>query len=114
MLDIFPFLRLNGKTAEEQIKELESYLIQFKEILEFSLGNITEENLSPELFKKLGSTSTVDSNGENVMSHTSAKILTVAEVCNSKEFKEAIDKEKIRSLLFSINFENGHLEYTSV
>lgn len=53
MLDIFPFLRLEGKTSEEKIEEIAKYLIQFKESLEYELTNITEEKLSPELRKKL-------------------------------------------------------------
>lgn len=53
MMDIFPFLRLEGKTSEEKIEEITKYLIQFKESLEYELTNITEEKLSPELRKKL-------------------------------------------------------------
>ena len=53
MADIFPFPITRGNTPEEQIKELTNYLVQFKEILEFTLDNITIDNLSPELVKKL-------------------------------------------------------------
>lgn len=53
MYDLLPFPRLPDGTPEEQIKELYSYLIQFKETLEFALTNINQENLSPEFLAKI-------------------------------------------------------------
>ena len=53
MLDLLPFPIVKGDTPEKQISELVSYLIQFKETLEFALMNISTENLSPELVNKL-------------------------------------------------------------
>lgn len=53
MVDLFPFPMLRGKTPDEQISEIVDYLIQFKETLEFALTNISTDNLSPELQKKL-------------------------------------------------------------
>lgn len=53
MVDMLPFPRTSGNTPEKQIEEIISYLVQFKETLEFALMNISEENLSPELRKKL-------------------------------------------------------------
>ena len=53
MLDMLPFLTLRETTTEGQIKEIAEYLAQFKEQLEFILSNITEQNLSPSLSKKL-------------------------------------------------------------
>lgn len=111
MLDMFPFLRMNGNTADEKVSEIENYLIQFKEILEFALGNITEENLSPELIKKLNGAGANITNKEEELSQISAKSLTIADVCNSQSFKDAILKESIKNVSFNINFENGHLEY---
>ena len=53
MVDMFPFPRVTGNTPDEKISELLSYLIQFKEALEFALMNISTENLSPDLVNKL-------------------------------------------------------------
>ena len=111
MLDMFPFLRTNGNTTEEKVSEIENYLIQFKEILEFALGNITEENLSPELIKKLNGTGANISSKEEELSQMSTKALSITDICNSQSFKDAILKESIKSVSFNINFENGHLEY---
>lgn len=55
MMVELPYPRLVGATAEEQMKELLSYLIQLNEALEFVLMNISMENLSPELINKLNS-----------------------------------------------------------
>ena len=49
MMDIFPFPRVTGETAEEQIASLISYITQLKESLEFALMNISAENLSTDL-----------------------------------------------------------------
>ena len=53
MFDIFDYPNITSKKAEEQIKELQDYLVQFKETLEFALVNIGDENLSAELRAKL-------------------------------------------------------------
>ena len=55
MYDLLPFPKIVGKTAEEQVVEINSYLIQLKETLEFTLTNISSENLSKELKTKLDS-----------------------------------------------------------
>lgn len=53
MIDMFPYLKISGNTPEEQIKDIEEYLIHFKESLEFAITNISTENLSAELQKRL-------------------------------------------------------------
>ena len=53
MVDMFPFPRITGDTPNQKIAELISYLVQFKETLEFALMNISFENLSPDLISKL-------------------------------------------------------------
>lgn len=50
---MLPFLRITGNTPEKQIAEITEYLTQFKETLEFILSNISLENLSPELVRRL-------------------------------------------------------------
>lgn len=53
MMDMFPFPRITGNTPDEKIDSLLNYLIQFKETLEYALKDISMDNLSPELTKKL-------------------------------------------------------------
>lgn len=53
MYDMLPFLRITGNTPEKQIAEITEYLTQFKETLEFILSNISLENLSSELTRRL-------------------------------------------------------------
>ena len=53
MIDMFPYLKISGNTPEEQIKDIEEYLIHFKESLEFAITNISTENLSSDLQKRL-------------------------------------------------------------
>ena len=53
MMDMFPFPRVTGETAEEQIASLVSYITQFKETLEFALMNISEDNLSADLMGRI-------------------------------------------------------------
>ena len=110
MLDIFPFPDIKEGKPEKQVADLVSYLIQFKEILEFALTNISEENLSPTLISKLNQLGiSIDESVE--VAQSSAKSLTVSDVVNSDIFKLAIKTEKIKDLLFNVNFETGHLDY---
>jgi hypothetical protein len=53
MMDMFPFPRVTGETAEEQISSLVSYITQLKETLEFALMNISEDNLSADLMGRI-------------------------------------------------------------
>lgn len=53
MYDKLPFPRITSTNAEEQVKELVDYMIQFKEALEFELTSIVEEN--EKLKQKLNS-----------------------------------------------------------
>lgn len=78
MYDILPFLRLTGGTPEEKIKEIADYLNQLKEALEFTLTNISADNLSPELTRKLDAISTaigqIKTEREEEISQISRKI----------------------------------------
>lgn len=53
MFDMLPFPNISGKTVEEQASQINNYLIQLKESLEFVLTNISTDNLSQELIDKL-------------------------------------------------------------
>lgn len=117
MVDIFPFPSTHGNTPEEQIKELVNYLIQFKEILEFTLDNISTDNLSPELVNKLND---LGANIEQTIAERESELaqistkeinLTVDDVCDSPRFKQSI-KDEVSKIAFTVNFDNGHLEYS--
>jgi hypothetical protein len=114
MVDILPFPRISGDTPEKQIAELTSYLIQFKETLEFALMNISTDNFSAELIEKLNSLGadieTSNKNREEELAQVSVKSLTVSDVCNSDVFKASVQSE-ISSITFSVNFTTGNLDY---
>ena len=118
MVDMLPFPRVIGDTSEKQIAELIDYLIQFKETLEFALTNISTENLSPDLVKKLNELGAdikkSNEDRENEIAQVSNfSSITVSDVCNSELFKNKID-ERISGLTFSVNFDTGNLEYDIV
>lgn len=115
MMDMLPFLRTIGGTPEEQIAEISNYLIQFKETLEFILMNISTENLSPELIKKLNELGAdikkSDTDREEAIAQLSKNnVLSIYDVINSELFKSEITKS-ISNIKFTINFDNGYLEY---
>ena len=115
MYDMLPFPSITAKTPEEQIAELTSYLIQFKETLEFLLANISVENLSQELVQELndlgaGIASNVEEQ-ENQLSQIASKTITVSDVINSEAYKASV-KSEVSKTKFSVNFETGELEYT--
>ena len=99
MFDVLPFPRIMGDTPEKQINEILSYLIQFKETLEFALDNITEENLSPDLV------ALINGLGANVSGNSTDKEAEFAQL------KDTVRNE-ISRLKFSVNFDTGCLEYT--
>jgi hypothetical protein len=115
MMDIFSFPRTLGKTPAEQIAELVSYLIQFKETLEFTLMNISTDNLSPDLVKMLNDMgANIEQSNENraeeVAQLSNNTTLTIADVCNSQMFQNAV-KGEVANVKYNVNFETGHLEY---
>lgn len=90
MYDILPFPNITATNAEEQVAQINNYLIQFKETLEFVLMNISVENLSPELKKELialGANIEINNAEHNEqMQQIASKTLTVSDVINSAEF----------------------------
>lgn len=111
MQDIFPFPRVTGSTSEQQIASLVDYLIQFKETLEFALGNITIENLSPELINKLNELGAdIQKNKddkEEEFAQLTGSTLTISDVVTSNQFKEAVKGQ----VAIKVNYDTGHLEY---
>lgn len=116
MVDIFPFPGITEKTPEKQIGEIVNYLIQFKETLEFAITNISTENLSEELVRKLNELGAdIEKNKDDrkeEIAQISNKSLTVSDVCNSEIFKAAVKSESIKNVKFNVNLATGHLEYS--
>ena len=116
MFDILPFPNITGKTTEEQLAQMNNYLVQFKETLEFILMNISTDNLSKELVDKLNSLGAdIEKSNEareDQIQQVNNKALTVSDVINSPAFEAALDA-KMSTFTLSVNFETGNLEYTS-
>lgn len=114
MYDLLPFPSIMEKTPEKQIIELTSYLIQFKESLEFILTNIGAENLSPELMAQLQNLGTASGGSTSVMqeefTQLASRSLTISDVVNSELFENSV-KDISADIKFTINFETGNLEY---
>jgi hypothetical protein len=93
MYDILPFPQITATDAKEQVAQINNYLIQLKESLEFILTNISADNLSPELVKELRSIGAeVKTTQEEQMDATqqiAQKIITVPDVVHSQIFKDA-------------------------
>ena len=115
MVDMFPFPSVTEGTPEKQIAELLNYLIQFKETLEFALTNISSENLSPDLIKKLNELGTnieeSNTNREEELIQISNNSVTISDVINSELFKMGV-KSEIGKITFNVNYDTGHLEFT--
>lgn len=117
MMDLFPFPRTSGSSTEEKVEDIFNYLIQFKETLEFALMNISTENLSPDLINKLNGLGAdikkSNEDRESEISQVSHNTLTIGDVCNSELVKDTIADEIGKHVTISVNFETGHLEYTT-
>lgn len=123
MQDMLPFPNINSKDTEEQIFQINNYLIQFKETLEFILTNISTDNLSQDLVNQLNSLGadiekTIESQ-EDQLQQVSSKVVTVSDVINSSAFDVTVKaetarvtKEELKNLKFSVNYNTGNLEYT--
>lgn len=115
MYDMLPFPNINGVTTEEIVFQINTYLTQFKETLEFILNDISVENLSPELVTKLNDLGanvekTTEEN-QDQLSQMSNKMLTTSDIVNSPSFQVALNT-KIGNIKFNVNFNTGNLEYT--
>lgn len=91
MYDMLPFPNITATDAKEQVAQINNYLIQFKETLEFILTNISADNLSKDLLDKLNSlgadiekTNTIR---EEEMQQVSNKTISVSDVINSSMFQ---------------------------
>lgn len=105
MYDMLPFPNITATTVEEQAAQINNYLIQFKETLEFILTNISTENLSHELVDKLNSfgaeiEKTTEEATEQIQ-QVSNKAITVSDVINSGAFNAALDSAIPKQYLVS-------------
>lgn len=110
MFDMLPFPDVSGNTPEEQIVNINNYLIQFKETLEFMLTNISTDNLSKDLVDKLNTLGAdiekTNEEKDDQLSQVVSQAVTVSDVINSPAFKMALE-----NIVFSVNFATGELEY---
>lgn len=94
MIDALPFPHITAKDTQEQIKQINDYLVYFKESLEFILMNISADNLSSDLVDKLNrfdsEIETLKIVEENVIQQVSNKTITALEVIESEEYKASI------------------------
>lgn len=115
MYDMLPFPNFNAKTTEEKVVQVNNYLIQFKETLEFILTNISSENLSQDLVDRLNRLGAeIEKNvkdRDDQMEQVASKSLTVSDVINSAAFSLAV-KSEITDVNFTVDFDTGNLEYT--
>ena len=116
MYDILPFPNITATDAKEQVAQINNYLIQFKETLEFILTNISADNLSPELLdeiRKLGAD--VKTSKEEQMDATqqmtqqiTQKLIGVSDVVESDVFKDAtISGVKVNGELLKKDFQGN-------
>lgn len=105
MYDMLPFPNITARNTEEQVAQINNYLIQFKESLEFILTNISTENLSQDLIAQLNTLGAdiVKSNEDRAdqIQQMSNKTLTVSDVINSIAFKLALDNVTPKQYLVS-------------
>ena len=113
MYDVLPYPNITGNTLEEKLLQINNYLIQFKETLEFILGDIGIDNLSQEVIDRLNGLSTNESTAvaSDEIQQIASKTLSVSDVVNSELFKSAV-KGEISKIEFSVNYDTGYLEYT--
>lgn len=117
--DMLPFPHITATKPEEQVSQINNYLIQFKETLEFILTNISYENLSPEfnaMLTELGADIKAKTEEQSdQIQQVASKSLTISDVINSAPFKSALKsvEEKIpKTYLASVVEEVGETTTT--
>lgn len=106
MYDMLPFPNIMAKNTEEQIFQINNYIIQFKETLEFILTNISVENLSQDLIEKLNTLGadiekSIEDRDDQIQ-QVSNNALSVSDVINSPAFSMALDGAKPKKYLVSV------------
>ena len=96
MYDLLPFPNITATNAEELVFQINNYLMQFKETLEFVLTNISTENLSSDLISKLNNLGAEIEKSKEETSEQIGQIsgggssLTISDVINSNAFKQEL------------------------
>lgn len=95
MFDILPFPNITGETQGEQLQQINNYLIQLKESLEFILTSISADNLSSEFRSQLASLgadiNTNKTEQDVVNQQIINRSLTVDDVISSSGFTNIIE-----------------------
>jgi hypothetical protein len=117
MYDMLPFPHIEASSIEEQSAQINNYLVQFKETLEFILMNISVDNLSADLVDKINSLGKDIEKGyverEEEIQQVTGKMLTVSDVLNSSAYKadiEAREAEIQKNLVSSQEFKDSVAE----
>ena len=96
MYDLFEYPNISGGTVQEIATQVNNYLVQFKETLEFALTNIGADNLSVDLAVKLNELGAdiVQNKVEQNESfqQVAGRALTVSDVINSASYKASIEQ----------------------
>ena len=94
MYDLLPFPNITSSDVDGLVGQVNNYLIQFKETLEFILTNISTENLSDDLVLKLNDLGAEieksNEEREEQLNQVSNKAISVSDVINSNAFKQAL------------------------
>ena len=91
MYDMLPFPNITATDTKEQVAQINNYLIQFKETLEFILMNISVDNLSQDLINRLNDLGAEVKKSqtarEEEVQQVSNRIVTASDVVNSAVYK---------------------------
>jgi hypothetical protein len=105
MYDLLPFPNISATDTNDLAYQVNNYLIQFKETLEFVLTNISTDNLSPDLIARLnGLGAEIEKSNEerdDQLNQVSNKAITVSDVLNSSAFGQALESAKPKEYLVS-------------
>ena len=105
MYDMLPFPNITASNTDELTAQINNYLIQLKETLEFALMNISTDNLSQDLVEKLNTLGadiekSIEDRDDQIKQVTN-KSLSVSDVINSNAFGIALDKVTPKQYLVS-------------
>lgn len=105
MYDLLPFPNITATDATELMAQVNNYLIQFKETLEFILTNISTDNLSPDLITKLNDLGAeIEKSNEErdeQINQVTNNYITISDVINSSAFEQALDSAIPKKYLVS-------------
>ena len=107
-----PIPHFTAITPEEQLAQVQDYLFQLIEELEFALNNLSADNLSQELLDRLNSLGAgiedTKNESEEKLQQVTNKTITVSDVINLNAFESAVSNMMPS---FTVNYETGNLEY---